>query len=726
MAFLYIVALVVSFVSGLQGRDDSNNSSSCSYSSKMTLGPDNSSSGLSLTVTTTSPHLDFDQHVREKFGQTGYQICRDSPGYNQARSHFYQELARAYTYSCIKAEYLKELGKTINLAEQKLKVSDDFKDSFQENDQLREACAILQKAFGGLSEQHAYESIFRNGVTNRYGRHCTSQQLLEQQCAQMREWSQYKYPAFVKCIRTFACYNRYIEELADEFRHNRSLADQVKRYAPEAYDLVTRQAQDIKQKRHAAAERERERYKHEQEKKERALHLHNDKQHHLIAKDFFNEQHSMFDDHLEQWQETHPERVAAYQEAIRNNAEVVGRRHEMCNQAERWLRNNGKLPVKYTAFRGHTLQQQLHSEIVDGVEILSQLPACKNPESFERTMRKATLDTLEDARQINAIGDCFGAGKLIDFGMSLLGYCAAAVGGFSSGVCKGIKKTGTDIAHIACHPDRLVMALGLVAVQFGDLIYNYVPFDDEFGSTFDEQDWDRISKNWAELGNKVVNWWEKTPSHDKVHQVVEAPVGFFTNAILFGCCASFASKIATAACAEAVALVRKQNPTIASVGAATADSGVASAVSRAKGEAASLLEKLSEAEKAVQASALKKKPKNPPHIKQLLLQDPPIVNIAWQATREAIEAGVKYVMEVKKNVKHVFEGKHKLGNVVEQAGGQEKFIRTLLESLSDKIPADGIFDNFRAVVAGQEVIVRGIVMDGIAKISTCFIEKLKA
>lgn len=114
-------------------------------------------------------------------------------------------------------------------------------------------------------------------------------------------------------------------------------------------------------------------------------------------------------------------------------------------------------------------------------------------------------------------------------------------------------------------------------------------------------DCDRIAKNWAKIKNKVVNWWKKTPSYDKIHQVVEVPIGFFSNAIVFGCCASFAGKIATTACAEALAFVTKSNPPIASAGAVTSESAAVVAVQKAKEEVVQLLATLSEAEQVAQA-----------------------------------------------------------------------------------------------------------------------------
>ncbi|HEV2601195.1 MAG TPA: hypothetical protein VGT41_02765, partial [Candidatus Babeliales bacterium] len=219
----------------------------------------------------------------------------------------------------------------------------------------------------------------------------------------------------------------------------------------------------------------------------------------------------------------------------------------------------------------------------------------------------------------------------------------------------------------------------------------------------------------------AVNWWKKTPAHDKMHQVVEVPVGFLTNAILFGCCASFASKLATAACAEALAITRKSNPAITS--AVATSEAVATAVQRTKAEAVKLLERLSEAEQVAQAPALKLlneviyDPKFP--------QFPAIVETAWQMTLETLQLAVEYITLAKdtKKLAHVFHGKHNFNDLVKHFNGcQITTLREILKAASGKIPAAGRFENFQIQVFNQIVHIQGCVINNVPKLSTAFIK----
>lgn len=357
-----------------------------------------------------------------------------------------------------------------------------------------------------------------------------------------------------------------------------------------AYYFITNQAAGLHKKYESA------------KKKAQQWYAYNQQQRNVCMQEIFTGQMPNLDAVALEWQENNPERAHAYEETIKNPKNIVRKQYAVSQQVSDCLARHGFDAAEYQGLYGNPLQQELFREVLDGIELLAQLPQVKNPKPFDDMIRTATVETLDDARKVNEMGDCVGASKLIDFGTSLAGYCAAA-GGFVSGVRKGITDACTSIQHIANHPDALVTAMGLIVVQFGDLIYHYVPFDDLLSDTFDDQDFDRISKNWAKERSKIVHWWEKTPSYDKMHQVVEVPVGFFTNAIVFGCCASFAGKIAKAAGAEALALLGKPNPSIASACAATSESAAATAVQRAKEEAIKLLEKLSEVEKVAQAPA---------------------------------------------------------------------------------------------------------------------------
>ncbi|HEV2601615.1 MAG TPA: hypothetical protein VGT41_04910, partial [Candidatus Babeliales bacterium] len=217
----------------------------------------------------------------------------------------------------------------------------------------------------------------------------------------------------------------------------------------------------------------------------------------------------------------------------------------------------------------------------------------------------------------------------------------------------------------------------------------------------------------------AVNWWKKTPAHDKMHQVVEVPVGFLTNAILFGCCASFASKLATAACAEALAITRKSNPAITSAGAATSEA-VATAVQRTKAEAVKLLEKLSEAEQIAQApaSVLKEEVER---IRPVRKTCPTNIQEFWHATTEAIEKAIERIMPKELKNEHIFRKEHKFDDLIKLCGGtKESTVRAMLEAASGHIPADGVFQWIPIKIGNINLYICGRIMDGVPLIGTCF------
>ncbi|HEV2600680.1 MAG TPA: hypothetical protein VGT41_00145, partial [Candidatus Babeliales bacterium] len=430
-------------------------------------------------------------------------------------------------YSYARVKRLEHENKNIDFSAMQSKLPHGFKQSFEKR-------GLYERCFGERVGQSEYEKAFYYDLVETYGQDFTHEQSVQHQYAQMHRWKEYHNEEFRKFLQTFALYNDYVIEID---KHFKTCAGRCfkKAHACEtkAYHCIAHQAEALHKK-----------YEHAK-KQAQKLRAYNAHQRHLCMQEIFTSQIPDLDAVALEWQETHPERAQAYNETIEDPQKLKKQQYALSWHAARCLSLQGFDPADYQELYGNPLQHELFRELLDGVEFLAQLPQVDRAKPFDVMARTATLETFADARQINAMGDCVGASKLIDFGVSLLEYCAAAVGGFGSGVWKGIKKTGTDIAHIAYHPDRVVMALGLVVVHFADLIYNYVPFDDVMSTTFDEQDCERIAKNWAKESNKAVNWWKKTPAHDKMHQVVEVPVGFLTNAILFGCCASFASKLAT-------------------------------------------------------------------------------------------------------------------------------------------------------------------------------------
>jgi len=58
---------------------------------------------------------------------------------------------------------------------------------------------------------------------------------------------------------------------------------------------------------------------------------------------------------------------------------------------------------------------------------------------------------------------------------------------------------------------------------------------------------------------------------------------------------------------------------------------------------------------------------------------------------------------------------------VNKLGGEENTVRAVLNAANGKLPSSGVFKDVVVKVAGQNVFVRGNVIDGIPRIGTMFI-----
>lgn len=68
---------------------------------------------------------------------------------------------------------------------------------------------------------------------------------------------------------------------------------------------------------------------------------------------------------------------------------------------------------------------------------------------------------------------------------------------------------------------------------------------------------------------------------------------------------------------------------------------------------------------------------------------------------------------------HIFAPKHKLEPLVAALGGRRLVVRALLAEISGRVPQGGAFEVFTRF-HGQEVVVRGAVVDGTIRIGTVF------
>jgi hypothetical protein len=71
---------------------------------------------------------------------------------------------------------------------------------------------------------------------------------------------------------------------------------------------------------------------------------------------------------------------------------------------------------------------------------------------------------------------------------------------------------------------------------------------------------------------------------------------------------------------------------------------------------------------------------------------------------------------------HVLDpAKHGLGDLVDEAGGRPEAMRVIVNSLQggDGLPANGPFEVTRTI-NGQEITIRGAIVNGVPKIGTAF------
>jgi hypothetical protein len=96
-------------------------------------------------------------------------------------------------------------------------------------------------------------------------------------------------------------------------------------------------------------------------------------------------------------------------------------------------------------------------------------------------------------------------------------------------------------------------------------------------------------------------------------------------------------------------------------------------------------------------------------------------NAITQFSGSTIDDAVSLVMKDPNKLNHLFPAKHNLGDLVNQLGGQEHTIRTVLNAANGKLPASGVFNNIPVTVGGQMVFIRGNVINGVPRLGTMYI-----
>lgn len=92
-----------------------------------------------------------------------------------------------------------------------------------------------------------------------------------------------------------------------------------------------------------------------------------------------------------------------------------------------------------------------------------------------------------------------------------------------------------------------------------------------------------------------------------------------------------------------------------------------------------------------------------------------------QFTKSTIDDAIRYASTPRK-LEHLFAAKHKLGPLVQELGGKQNTIKTILNAANGKFPSSGIFHDLSVNVSGYIIYLRGNVHGGIPKIGTMFMK----
>ena len=78
------------------------------------------------------------------------------------------------------------------------------------------------------------------------------------------------------------------------------------------------------------------------------------------------------------------------------------------------------------------------------------------------------------------------------------------------------------------------------------------------------------------------------------------------------------------------------------------------------------------------------------------------------------------VMNDANKIDHIFTTAHKPEPLVQKFGSQENALKAILKAVNGSLPANGVFTNVAVKVAGETVVLRGNVINGVIRIGTVF------
>ena len=97
------------------------------------------------------------------------------------------------------------------------------------------------------------------------------------------------------------------------------------------------------------------------------------------------------------------------------------------------------------------------------------------------------------------------------------------------------------------------------------------------------------------------------------------------------------------------------------------------------------------------------------------------IKLISQFSESSIDNSFNTIINNQNNLNHIFQSKHNLSQLINQLGGKENTIRTVLNTLNGKLPSNGIY-SIQININGIEIYVRGNVINGVNRIGTMYIK----
>jgi hypothetical protein len=380
----------------------------------------------------------------------------------------------------------------------------------------------------------------------------------------------------------------------------------------------------------------------------------------------------------------------------------------------RFILNN--LDLDYVTFAqctGNPVQLQKHEEIVFVANEFGSLHEQPRFQTLSRTM----YGFLDGARESNNENNVRAAYEITNFCWNMLEYArelesvkyACAVGG---GAIDGL----LSVAHTVCHPRETIQNVSSAlynsslflaelvsditlrsSIDVGYCADQFIGIESEY--PIDEVN--RIADKFSKISDALQDAWldhKKTTGPQRVHSLMAFGTEFVVSGKVFGVLMQGAGSLYECGASQLKMLAQnyKKGTTFEQMIACAEGVEMKIAV---------------QAEKATEKIGM--------HVGDCAK----LVSGTKQFSSSIVDEAVKWILDNERKVEHIFKKiEHNLGPLVEKLGGQENFLRAVLNAADGKLPMNGVFKNVRVTVDGYEVYLRGCVIDSVPKIGTMFIK----